>query len=616
MKSLLITPPFTQLNTPYPATAYLKGYLDAQGFDSTQCDLSIELFEKVFSSSFLNQLFGLPNESNLKYSEVQEQHQKYTDTVDFVIDFLQNPTTVKAHLVTTPNFLPKGHRFEKINDEDLAYAFGDMGVIDKAKHLATVFIEEIGDYINSNIDEDFGFNKYAEKIGRTATSFAPIEAKLSAKNQSLIVQQLLLLVEEKIKNTNADVVGFTVPFPGNLFAALSAAKYIKQQYPNITVVMGGGYCNTELRSLKEPTIFKYVDFITLDDGELAFENIILWKQGKLQKTDLVRTYFCNNDAVVYNVNSKNLKHDQLPTPTYKGLNLSKYISFLDVLNPMHRMWSDGRWNKLTVAHGCYWAQCSFCDVGLDYIGRYENTSAKDLVNKMEELIAETGDVGFHFVDEAAPPKMLRAMSEEIIKRKLKVVWWVNIRFEKTFSFELCDLMAQAGCTAVTGGLEVASDRLLNLMKKGVSLKQVAQVTRNFTEAGILVHSYLMYGFPTETAQETIDSLEVVRQLFENNCIQSGFWHLFTATAHSPVGRNPKAFKVKITGPKFEGFADNDLFHEDPTGTNHEKFSQGLKTALYNYMNGAGLDWNVQDWFDFKTKPTTIHPDFIYDFLQP
>lgn len=615
MKSLLITPPFTQLNTPYPATAYLKGYLDGKGFESAQCDLSIELFTKVFSNAFLQKLFALPTPHNLACSEVCEQKHQYTEVVEFVIDFLQNPTTVKAHLLTAPNFLPKAHRFEKINDEDLAYAFGDMGVIDKAKHLATIFVEEIGDYINSNIDDDFGFNKYAEKIGRTATSFAPIEAKLSAANQSIIVQELLLLVEDKITTEKPNIVGFTVPFPGNLFTALSAAKYIKQNYPDITVIMGGGYCNTELRSLKDATIFKYLDFITLDDGELAFENIILWKKGELQKTDLVRTYFCTDEKVIYNVNSKNLKHDELPTPTYKGLDLTKYISFLDVLNPMHRMWSDGRWNKLTIAHGCYWAQCSFCDVGLDYIGRYENTSAQDLVNKMEELIAETGDVGFHFVDEAAPPKMLRAMSEEIIKRKLKVVWWVNIRFEKTFSFELCDLMAKAGCIAVTGGLEVASDRLLNLMKKGVSLKQVAQVTRNFTASGILVHSYLMYGFPTETAQETIDSLEVVRQLFENNCIQSGFWHLFTATAHSPVGRNPKAFKVKITGPKFEGFADNDLFHEDPTGTNHEKFSQGLKTALYNYMNGAGLDWNVQDWFDFKTKPTTVQPDFILNFLK-
>ena len=63
---------------------------------------------------------------------------------------------------------------------------------------------------------------------------------------------------------------------------------------------------------------------------------------------------------------------QLGTPTYDGLRLND-TSRSDTLNPMHRLWSDGHWNSLTVAHGCYWKQCTFCDVGLDYIGRYETT---------------------------------------------------------------------------------------------------------------------------------------------------------------------------------------------------------------------------------------------------
>jgi radical SAM superfamily enzyme YgiQ (UPF0313 family) len=131
-----------------------------------------------------------------------------------------------------------------------------------------------------------------------------------------------------------------------------------------------------------------------------------------------------------------------------------------------------------------------------------------------------------------------------------LLWWTNIRFEKTFSYDLAKLLKASGCIAVAGGLEVASDRLLAMMKKGVTVSQVARVADAFTQAGIMVHAYLMYGFPTQTAQETIDSLEMVRQLFLNEALQSGFWHRFAMTSHSPVGLNPAQFMVQRTGSPF------------------------------------------------------------------
>ncbi|MGL5318421.1 MAG: B12-binding domain-containing radical SAM protein, partial [Bacteroidales bacterium] len=299
---------------------------------------------------------------------------------------------------------------------------------------------------------------------------------------------------------------------------------------------------------------------------------------------------------------------------YADLLLDKYISVIERLNPMHKLWSDGRWNKLTLAHGCYWGKCSFCDGSLDYIGRYSPSDAKLIVDRMEQIIDQTGEIGFHFVDEAAPPSLLKLISEEILSRRLKVVWWGNVRFEKSFTAELCDLMKQAGCIAVSGGLEVASERILKMINKGVTLEQVALVTRNFTESGILVHAYLMYGFPTQTEQETIDSLEVVRQLFELGLIQSGFWHRFALTAHSPVGLNPEKFNIRITEPEFKGFARNDLQFEDPTGGNHDKFGEGLRISLYNYMNGTGFDLPLNKWFEAKVPRTMLPPNYIERLL--
>jgi len=398
---------------------------------------------------------------------------------------------------------------------------------------------------------------------------------------------------------------------------LRCAQFIKQNHPGIKVAFGGGYCNTELRSLEDPRIFQFVDFISLDDGEGPLMKIVEHMEGKVPVSELERTFVLEGNRVVYKNKLPNTiyHHRNLPAPSYSGLPFEKYLSFLDVVNPMHRMWTDERWNKLTISHGCYWKQCSFCDVSLDYIGNYQNTTAEDLVNKMEKIIADTGITGFHFVDEAAPPKMLRALSEKLIERKLAVRWWTNIRFEKTFDATLCALMSEAGCIAVTGGLEVASDRLLAKMKKGVDIKQVARVANNFSRNNILVHAYLMYGFPTQTEQETIDSLEVVRQLFEANCIQSGFWHQFTTTVHSPIGQDPDAFKIKITGPTFEGFAQNDLYHDDPHGADHPKFTKGLNLALDNYLNGIGFEKELQTWFEFEVLPTKHPKDLIDIFLS-
>lgn len=612
VETLFVIPPFTQLNTPYPSTAYLTGYLQSQNISSNQCDLSIELFNTIFTSKVIRNLFQEAKSlTNISFDSVWKQRKQYIQKVDKVISYLRFQDELTASLIISKEFLPKAHRSAKRVD-----GFEKLNLIDQAKHLATLFITELGDFITANVDEFFSFTRYAEQISISASSFDKLEEFLSYE-PTLIETHLLRLLDLKLEHYHPDLVCFTIPFPGNLFSALRSAQHIKHFYPHIKVAFGGGYCNTELRKLEDPRIFEFVDFISLDDGEVPLVNIIKYIEGNLTANELERTYVLEKDKVVYKNHLPNqiVHHRNLPAPTNKGLELKAYLSFLDVINPMHRLWTDGRWNKLTVSHGCYWKQCSFCDVHLDYIGNYQNTTAVDLVNKIETLIEETGDIGFHFVDEAAPPKALKAMAEELIKREIKIQWWTNIRFEKTFSPALCALLAQSGCIAVTGGLEVASDRLLAKMKKGVDIAQVARVTKAFSDNNIMVHAYLMYGFPTQTEQETIDALEVVRQLFESNCIQSAFWHLFTATAHSPIGKDPESFGIKITGPEFKGFAQNDLTHDDPTGTEHTDYTKGLNDALHQYLIGSGYNRPLQDWFDFKVVDNTVKADLIAKYLN-
>jgi Radical SAM superfamily len=609
---LLITPPLTQLNTPYPATAYLKGFLRQQGYTVHQADFGIELVLKMFSKPGLRRIFAAAagkSQLSANSNRILRLQSYYLETIEPVIRFLQNKDNTLAQQICYNGFLPEAARFDQI--ADLEYAFGNMGITDRARHLATLYLEDLGDLITEAVCPYFGFSRYAEKLALSATSFDPLQAALDEK-PNLVDEFLLELLAEKLAALQPTVIGFSVPFPGNLYGALRLAQYVKSHHPAIQTLMGGGYPNTELRSLQETRLFNYIDFVTLDDGEGPWLKVLEYLQGQRPATRLQRTFLLENGRVAYHngCTDAHIPHTEVGTPDYSDLPLEKYLSVIEVTNPMHRLWSDGRWNKLTVAHGCYWKRCSFCDVTLDYIARYETAPATLLVDRIEEIVAQTGQTGFHFVDEAAPPLALRDLAMELLRRQVKITWWGNIRFEKTFTPDLCRLLAASGCIAVSGGLEVASDRLLEKMEKGVSIAQVARVTEGFTEAGIMVHAYLMYGFPTQTVQETVDSLEVVRQLFENNVVQSGFWHRFSMTAHSPVGKNPEKYGVVKTGPEPGSFANNDLWHDDPQGCDHELFGPGLSKAIYNYMHGIGLDEPLQFWFDFKIPRTTLSRQLI------
>ena len=618
-----ITPPFTQLNTPYPATAYIKGFLNTKNISSTQADLGIEVILRLFSKDGLTNLFAqaelsfytersgsvkLTSDNAKRIFALKEE---YIKTIDAVVSFLQGKNPTLALQICGDDFLPQASRFSQL--EELDWAFGAMGTQDKAKHLATLYLEDISDYIVECVDDKFGFSRYAERLGRSANTFDELYFALQ-QEPTYIDKLLISILKEKIETIQPKLFLISVPFPGNLYSAFRCAQWVKCNHPEIKISMGGGFPNTELRSLSDKRVFEFFDFITLDDGELPIELLIQNTLGTvpMEMQTYKRTFLLEHGEVGYKNDSfrNDYKQADVGTPDYSDLLLDGYISVIEIVNPMHRMWSDGRWNKLTMAHGCYWGKCTFCDISLDYIKVYEPVQASQIVDRIEELAVKTGQNGFHFVDEAAPPALMREVALEIIRRKLAVTWWTNIRFEKSFTADLCLLLKASGCIAVSGGLEVASDRLLKLIDKGVTVEQVAKVTQHFTAAGIMVHAYLMYGYPTQTVQETVDSLEMVRQLFEAGVLQSGFWHQFAMTAHSPVGLYPEKFGVVKETEIVGAFANNDINYIDKTGIDHNKFSYGLKKSLFNFMHGVCFDYQLQEWFDFKIPRTTIAADFI------
>jgi len=592
MKILLVTPPLTQLNTPYPATCQLTGFLQSQGIESEQMDLSIELIQELFTSSRLEEIFqkaSLVNKLSKPCRIILQQSAFYCRTIEPVMRFLSGNDNSLAQRFSNRSYWPQSKRFP--SDEDLEWAFGMIGNHDRATHLCTLFLKDLCDFIQQTIDPNFELIRYAESICLRLPDFEPLLKELN-RPISLTDKLMLDIFEKRILKCKPEMVGFTIPFPGNLYSALKCAQWLKKEYPDIKTCMGGGYVTTELRSITDPSIFKFMDYMVFDDGELPLLRI-------LTGGELIRTLSLSatGDIIRSNMDSiENISFSDIGAPDYNGLLENRYINLIELTNPMHALWSNGRWNKMMLAHGCYWGKCAFCDGSLDYIHRYETASIEIVVNRMETIMNQTGQSGFHFVDEAAPPALLRKLAEEIMKRKLTVSYWTNVRFEKSFTPELSYLMAQSGCIAISGGLEVASPRILELIHKGITIETARETMKNFTEAGIMTHAYLMYGFPTETAGETMDSLEVVRNLFADGLIQSAYWHRYAMTIHSPSGMHPESVGAKHVKQPAGSFANNEIPFTTPHEIDLEFYGKGLNLATYNYMQGAGYDIPLDDWF--------------------
>lgn len=622
---LLIQPPLTQLNTPYPAITHLTGFLRSKGIDAQQADLGIELIDRLFTRHNLTKIFAKAEERDKLPKSIRNilsNKNFYINKVETVIAFLRGEKQSSSTLFARTDFWENMPRIEA--EEELEYDYGVAGNYDRAKYLCSLFIKNITDVIHF-VDRHFELIRYAEHLCTYITHFDIIERELCA-TRSIVTDITLEILEEKLELYKPDFVAFSVPFPGNLLQCIFCAEHIKRHHPKIKTIIGGGYVNTELRKLTDPGIFEYIDYITYDDGELPLLRIVTG--GELIRTAMAESlrdeetkslrdeefYSIKGDETkslrveetesikvvkFYNRDSKeNIPFGELPAPTTDGLPMGKYLNFTDSTNPMHRLWSDGKWNKMMLAHGCYWAKCAFCDTTLDYICRFERCDIGVIVDRMEALMAETGENGFHFVDEAAPPAVLRQLAEEIIKRKLTVSYWTNIRFDRSFTPELCWLLAKSGCIAVSGGLEVASPRVLKLINKGVTIESATECIRNLSEHNIMVHTYLMYGFPSQTEAELFDSLGRVRDLFAERLIQSAFWHRYAMTCHSSSGKNPESVGAKAVEQKDNPFANNEIPFIDPLGIDWEKWNDGLNLATYNYMRGTGFDVPLKQWFSF------------------
>ena len=652
MKILLINPPLTEPMGPYPAICYLAGFLRTLGRTATMADASLTVLLRLFTRDGVRDLADAIRSRDTGAVEDHrarrflERVDHYAATVETAVACLQGRDRGALARAMRPGYFPPPieaqsawatqtyynlQSFEAqmgpltreqrsrllTSAAPLAAAFGTSSETDEAIFRASAVLAELSSVIQHTIESDFELDAYAERLSDECASFDPLSARLLG-DRGLLDRYIDDAADHLARQHQPDLVGFSVPFPGCLYGTLRMARRFKAIKASTQVVIGGGWVNTQLRELTEPAVFDYADFITLDDGERPLACILEWLDGRRGPDALCRTFVRRDGRVVFvnDLRERDVSWAETGTPTYAGLPTGQYLSYRPTVQLFQKIWGT-RWNKLTLAHGCYWKKCSFCDTDLDYIGRYTPVPIDVLIDRIKALMDETGESGFHFVDEAMPPALVRRLAERLIAERMSIAWWGNARFDQAFD-GMGPLLAESGCIGMTGGLETASERTLALMEKGVPLTQGARVCHGLARAGIFVHAYLIYGFPTETAQETVDALDFVRQMFAAGALHSAVWHYFGLTQHSPMARHPEKYGITLRPRVTRPFSNYLLEYDEPGRIDHDQFGESLRRAVSQYRMGIGLERPVRSWFTGITidmPPASLPADFVAASLR-
>ena len=605
LKVAIVVPPTVNLNTPYAAAPRLAGWLRHLGHTVVPVDLSLELFLRVFSRRGLERMFAEvdANALNAEQALVYQARDQYLKIIEDAVAVLQLRDLSSTTRIAQGGMLPLGPR----SKSDRA-APGTWGTTDFARYRVSLMFLELMEFFKATVSNHFGLTDYAASLAASPSSFDPIARELARPANAYLA--MLDEVTAELMPEDVDVVAITCPFPGNLIGSFLVGKWLAKHRPNAKRALGGGFPSTELRSLSEPRVFDFMDYVVLDDGELPLRQIC---DGR----ELHNTFTREAGKVVWSgATVQPIPFGDLPPPTYIGFDLDRYVHMIYVSSPVQRA-NDGTWLKLTAAHGCYWKKCTFCDITLPYIADYDPMPAQRLADQMDALHDETGLAGFHFTDEAAPPGLLVDLALELLRRGRNYYWWGNVRYDKAFEPDRCKLLAAAGMILVTGGIEVASDVVLEKIVKGISVAQVTKVLQAFAEAGIAAHAYLIYGFPGETVQDTVNGLETIRQLMQAGLLVNAVYHQLSTTAHAPLGQKPELFQIRLREQKFEGFAHNFLPFDYEDGVRRSRaMHHALGLALDNFRRGLYFDAPVVEWFEgLVVPPPTVAPDLVVETMK-
>jgi len=563
MKTLLIFPPIWDTTQPFIAIPSLTAFIRKSGYSVEQMDLNINCQDYFLSSEYLNKLLSL---KEAKFPKIDRQVAK--QIVEYI---LNNIDQVKKDLRSDRFYDPESYLQAKM-------------IISSAFSLISA---------SHNPTKIYGRSFKMRYSDRSSQEI--FEATLDRIENPFIFYYEQKTIPE-IKKIAPKLVGISITDYNQIIPAFTLSRLIKKDFPEVHITFGGFLMEYLAPLLKKNDKFFgfFFDSIIFGEGEIPLLRLIEALNKDQDFTKIPNFIYQENknatikEKVEYTKTKDILSINDFPTPDYDGFPLEKYLA-PEIVFP------------LRTSKGCYWNKCTFCDdikiYGRYYSQRKTSKVLEDLKNLQEKYQAKY----ISFTDLAVSAKIARQWALAIKKENLELSWLMLARMEKSFTKELCEDLRAGGCSFILFGMESASQRILDLIKKGTKLPEMKDVCINVHNAGIWCHLFTFTGFPSETdeeVQKTIDFVEEMSEYIDSVGISS-----FVLTKETPIFKNPELFGIENIYDR----PDYDLNNTAAFVSKQEMNGADKKESFKRYIHSVWKKYNQPLWMLEKAQA----PVFLY-----
>lgn len=573
MKISLLFPPSWHPSQPYLSLPCLSAFLQKSGITNfKQEDLNIELLDQILTKEYgldvHQQLVDLVRrlEQSMEGEEGPGSKEHYAKAVEALERF---PFLIEE--VEPAKGILRGNEFY-----DLERYREALFVIDRWLDVVSTL------YFPTRItvvDNQLSYSIYSSR---------DILKAIHDESQNPYLDLYRRFFLPSFVEYQPEFVGVSITATSQIIPGLTLCKLIKEISPDTHITVGGSIFTRLVDNLRRcDRLFQVTDDFIVFEGETALLELVNQLEGKKDFSKVPNLIWRNNDRIVVNqpFYSENLADH--PAPNYDGFPLEKYLAPQTVL-------------PVQFSRGCYYKDCAFCALTLDH----QNFRQKDplkVVDELEALSQKYDTPYFFFTDECLALSPTKRLCKELIRRELGLQWTAELRFEKNLSRDLLGLMREAGCQKIVFGLETYNARLMDFMKKGITQESVRRICSDCVDVGIAVHCYVIVGFPTETEEE---SLETMNFIVENDKLTQSYGFscqpcLFDLEKEAPIMSDPGGYGVqRIMRPASEDLSLG-FFYEVKTGMTpeeaekvyqhvYEKISEVVCELPFNYSMADGL----------------------------
>ncbi len=375
-----------------------------------------------------------------------------------------------------------------------------------------------------------------------------------------VIQKKMLV--EFLNQNPTKIFGISIAYYSQLLPSLLLCKWIKELMPEVFLILGGQQIMLRKEQLlKLNDLSKYVDGLGTGAGEETLYLLSKHLDGEVEKYDVPDFIFLK-DNVQKEIFKKSDYHikDAFP-PDFSDL---PYKNYLD--EEVHM--------SIITCVGCYWGRCAFCSYGnrSREEKNYQQKTPKQIAYECEYLIRNYGATRINFIDENTNLRLVLNGMRILNENGYRISFSTRNRLEDILlKKEFCKELKDRGCILMSVGYETNSQRILDLLDKGVTANNYQQIIDNLHELGIPLRFSIIGGLPNENEEEVMNSEEFLKKNADK--IGIDVMQMLVAEPTTYLAKNPEKYNVTITSD------------EELRGNKLLNYGMGRMGATFNYSDG-------------------------------